>query len=402
MKINPITFPIAKHQTLLNKKYNNNSKVDAGYSAKNDLQSQNFYTPLSLANYNISMKGRIHYSPLSDLKCRSENFAVLRFDNIPCPDCGKTMLPRAKYNKIVNMLNNNIKPEDYLDYIGQYKNYMRPVEESVYEELTDLSKKINEKDISKLVLELREMKLPELEATQNKQLTKMKKLAKHLPDNEKNILMENIDLIEKEIDRNNPQTVFRRKIMIDRIGKIPIRNKRKYLKLQKLAKDFPTSSAMNAAWIVKYSGLDKYGNPYDSKTIATRFLLSSVPSADHILAYNIEHGHDDITNYMAMHSGCNGQKENKHMLTWLNEDRDNRIVNMKKYFLAVNELIKSKKINTPKYKDYVAFATHRIQNLTNNSVKLFPEEEFPLTDEQKKLLTIKPPQEIIDYNPTDN
>lgn len=390
MKIQRITFPLTQSKVFLaetTKKDTNNE-----FAKNNQYNTNNiFYYPLNFGN-----RRRNYSSTIPELQMKTENFHVCKFDNIPCPCCGKIMLPRTKYNNIAYKLDKYVKPEEYLDYLGQYTEYMRPVEESVYNQLQILSAKTGEKDIRTLLLNLRDIKLPELEKQQYKQLRKLKVFSKHLSENEKKLLDENIAKVEAEIDRKNTQAVFRRKVVIDRMSKIPIKNKKKYNKLQKLVKDFPTSGAMDAAWIVKYSGLDKNNQPWTSNTIAKRFLMNSIPNTDHILAYDIEQGHDDITNYMAMHNSCNGQKENKPFIEWINEDKDNRIKNMRKYFLGIQELIDNNKLNDIRYKDYVAFATQRIRNLSNNKIKVFEDGQFELTEQQKELLNRHYEKEITD------
>ena len=169
---------------------------------------------------------------------------------------------------------------------------------------------------------------------------------------------------------NNTTAPFRRKIIIDRISKIKIRNPKKYEKLQQIAKNFPTSSDMNSAWIVKYSGKNKQNVDWESYDIALRFLYSSVANTDHIIAYDIENNHDDISNYLSMHSACNSQKGNKPFLQWLNEDKKNRIKYLQDYFESVSEIISSKKIKKKKYKDYVANATQTIFEASKGQVKL--------------------------------
>lgn len=158
--------------------------------------------------------------------------------------------------------------------------------------------------------------------------------------------------------------------MIDRISKIKIRNPKKYAKLQNIAKSFPTSHDMNSAWIVKYSGKNKQGEDWTSRDIALRFLSSSVSTTDHILAYDIDCKHNDISNYMAMHAACNSAKGNKPFLQWLYEDKNNRIKYMQDYFDKCDELIKSKKITKKKYREYVAYATNTISDLSKGQVKL--------------------------------
>ena len=334
---------------------------------------------------NFTSRKRTANSTIPSLRLRSSNFLPNRFQDLPCCSCGKKMLTKKKYYEIKQELE-NIDPNKYLEYLGQYKEYMRPVEESVYNQLCELSKKEGETDLRTLIVSLRENELPELQKKQMKQVKKMNKFAKYLPLNEKKELLKKTLELENEIYKKNSIAPFRRKIMLDNICNIKISNKKKYEKLVKIAEGFPSSKDLSSAWIVKYSGSDKENKPWNSLDIAQRFLMSSVATTDHILAYTIDPNHNDITNYFGMHSGCNENKQNKTFMHWLHEDKENRIKYMKDYFLGVQNLIDSKKINKPMYKNYVAYATYRIYKLSKDTVKLFDDNEFPLTDDEKALI----------------
>ncbi len=380
MKIQRINFPIInnkvfnsrEHSALVSQNYNNNS--DSYKQISNC-----YYMPV-----NFTSK-RQYSSNIPKLKERPSKFLPCRFNDLTCPSCGKMMLTKNKFRQIADEMA-ELPPDEYLDYLGQYKKYMRPVEESVYDELTAISKENSEKDIRTLLIDLRDEKLPILQKTQKYQLDRMFEIAGSLPADEKELLEEKLHKLNNYIYRTNIMAPFSRKLMIDKISKINISDPVKYKKLQQAAKAFPTSSDMNSAWIVKYSGNNKYGEPWDSYTIGLRLLTSSIPNTDHILAYSIENNHDDITNYIAMHSGCNTQKEDKEFSKWLNEDKENRIKYLKDYFLGVQSLIDDRRLGKKKYRHYVAFATERIKMLTDGNVQIFPEGVFTLTEKEKKML----------------
>lgn len=326
-----------------------------------------FYYPLSFTG-KVRPERTVSTSR-HNLKEFSGDFVVSKLNDVPCPACGRPMMNRTLYQKIENGLS-RIEPDEYIDYIGKYQQYMRPVEESVYKEIKELSQQNGEKDIRKLVCQLRNEKLPLLQEIQKKQVKKMRRLAKTLPEAEKESLLANIQDIEKYIYKNNHEAPFRRKKMLEGISKIEISNPNKKKKLEQIANEFPVSSDMNSAWIVKYSGKNKQGLDWNSKDIAARFLFTSVANTDHILAYSIENNHDDISNYMSMHRGCNSKKSNKPFLQWLNEDKDNRIKYMQRYFDYVDKLIKEKTISKKKYRNYVAYATETVFEASKGQVRL--------------------------------
>lgn len=350
-----------------NKKQNNVKNTFISEPKKLKELSNVFYYPV-----NFSSKTPRIYSPGNrKLAEESGSFKISKLNGIPCPACGKKMMNLTNFQRIADELA-SVPPDKYLEYLGQYTEYMRPIEESVYKEISELSQKPNHsKDIRTLLVELRNTKLPILEKVQLRKINKMRSLARTLPDNEQKVLISKINNLCSLIRKNNPEAPFRRKIMLDRISKVNIKNPKKYAKLQQIAASFPTSSDMDSAWIVKYSGKNKYNEDWDSYSIALRFLSSSIANTDHIIAYDLEKNHDDISNYMSMHSACNSRKSNKPFLQWLNEDRNNRIQYMKNYFDVVNELIKNKKIKSKKYKNYVAYATETVFEASKGQVKLY-------------------------------
>lgn len=363
MKISPINFYI-NNMKLVHK--DSTSVPVEQHKQKQITQLSNvYYQPI---NFTAKEK-RTFESDKPKLKERSGDFTICKISDIPCPACGKKMLNRTKFEKIADDLA-QVPQEDYLYFLADYYDYMRPVEASVYREICQVSQKTDIKDIRELLVSLRDNKLPILQEAQMRQVNKMTSLAKSLPEDEKKALLAKIAKLKYEIRRKNTTAPFRRKIMLDRISKVKIKNPRKYEKLQRIAKNFPTSSDMNSAWIVKYSGKDKRGNDWDSYTIALRFLESSIANTDHIVAYGIDNNHDDISNYMAMHYACNGQKGSKPFLQWLFEDKENRIRYMTEYFEHVDELIRTKKLKKKKYKNYVAYATETIFEASKGEVNL--------------------------------
>ena len=366
MKIQPVTSFKSFYSNRANKPNSLSASITNTIESPINGLSSTYYLPVNFT----SSKRRTYSTDKKHIAEKSGDFAISKLCDIPCPSCGKKMLNQTKFNLIAKELA-ELQPDEYLDHLGKYTEYMRPVEESVYNELYKLSQKEgNSKDIRTLLVSLRNAKMPILQDAQMRQIKKMRSLAKTLPDDERTVLLNKIKSLQQIIRKNNTTAPFRRKIMIDRISKIKIRNPKKYEKLQKIAKNFPTSSDMNSAWIVKYSGKNKHNQDWASYDIALRFLSSSVANTDHIIAYDIENNHDDISNYLSMHSACNAQKGNKPFLQWLYEDKDNRIKYLQDYFETVDNIIQKKRISKKKYRNYVAYATQTIFEASKGQVKL--------------------------------
>ncbi len=364
MKINPVINSIGFYKNSYVKPQVVQNPISNPQTAQIKELSNVFYYPLSFTGTERKVSTSRH-----NLKEYSGDFLVSKFNDVPCPACGQKMMNKTLFHKIKNDLS-ELPPEEQLDYMGQYTDYMRPVEKSVYYELLRMADFSGEKDIRSLVCKLRDAKLPQLQEIQKRQVQKIKALANSLPSEEKELLLKKAKGIQSHIYKNNEEAPFRRKIMLEDISKINLSNPHKTKKLQQLASEFPVSSDMNSAWIVKYSGKNKHGEAWSSDEIASRLVSTSVANTDHILAYDIENNHDDISNYMSMHSGCNSKKGNKPFLQWLCEDKENRIKYMQSYFEHVDKLIKDKKIRKKKYRNYVAYATETIFEVSKGQVKI--------------------------------
>ncbi len=387
---------------------NRSRQIPVNPAHAQNLKHSQFSNEISNVYYypiNFKSEPRTYSSDNKKLQSKTYDFKICRIPDVPCPACGKKIMTKSQFDKFAYDLANT-QPDDFLDFLGNYTEYMRPVEESVYYELKALSAKMaaqgktvssaklaskgenalsakmeapseDFKDLRTLVVKLRDEKLTILQKTQRRILKKMIALAKTLPANEQATLMAKINSV-KEIMNQKLNSPFRRKILIEDIKQIKISNPKKYNRLQNLARSFPTSTDMNSAWIVKYSGKDKHGEDWTSYDIALRLLQVSTASTDHILAYDIENNHDDISNYFSMHSGCNNVKANKPFMQWFNEDKEGRLKYLKDYFNFCDELIKTKRIKRRKYRQYVAAATQTICDITQGQVDLRPslEQEF--------------------------
>lgn len=329
--------------------------------------------PLPTPDYRIytipSKDDRVYTSKNEKFLEIPSRFKIGKMDNIPCPACGKKMLPMDKYLQISKELD-KADSQQYLDILQKYSDYMRPVEYSVLKDIQKISDKTGEKDVRKLMESLRDTKLPLLQKIQRQKIKQMSKIAGTLPEAEKKVLISELQKLSQMIRAKNSEAPVRRKLMIEQIQNIPISNKEKYNKIQNIAQSFPRSFDMNSSWIVKYSGNDKNGQPYESKEIALRMLSSSVPNTDHIIPRDIELNRDEIPNYMSMHSSCNSQKANKPFMQWYNEDKKTREASIKAYFSKVQALIEDGKIKDERYDNYVELATGVISEASEGKVNI--------------------------------
>ncbi|MBQ8887773.1 MAG: hypothetical protein IJY61_08750 [Candidatus Gastranaerophilales bacterium] len=349
-----------------------NVHSDNNVSMRNNKQIEflpnNYYSPISFCS---KQRTRVYSSQYPELFEHPGDFQLAKIDGIPCPACGKKMMTRQKFEEFKQRLDET-NPNQYLYLLGEYQDYMRPIEASVYQELLALSSTAETTDIRELLVTLRQTKLPQLQSIQRRKLIQMKKIARTLPSEERAALSMKLTELGKQIKRKNEEAPFRRKKMLQEIKNVKISNPYKYEKLQNLAKAFPTSKDTNSAWIIKYSGKNKHNQDWESKDIAERMLYSSVPNIDHIIPYGTERGHDDISNYLSMHSGCNCIKGSKPFVQWYNEMPDVRNKSLNAYFDRAEELISQGAIKDDKYEKYVAYATETIRDVTKGQVSLRP------------------------------
>ena len=363
MRIQPVSFQYNNWAIGKSVKSNSYNQVRDFKSAE---LSNVFYYPVNFT----SRKKRTHETTKPHLAEKSGNFLLSKISDIPCPACGKLLSSPKEYEKFRKELA-KIPSDEYLEFLGNYTQYMRPVEEQVYHELCNLSESLGDiegaKDIRTLVVMLRDEKLPVLQEIQLKLINKMKALAHTLPENEKKVLLAKVDSLKSIIKNKKTMAPFRRKIMLDEISQIEIKNPHKYDKLQKIAKKFPTSTDMAVAWFVKYSGKNKKGEDWDSYTIATRLL--SYSNTDHFIPYSEDNKRNDIGNYLPMHEACNVEKSNYNPNYWLSR-KPERIKYLQTFFDYCNMLIKTRRISKKKYRKYVAYATENIAEATKGQVIL--------------------------------
>ncbi|MDD3238342.1 MAG: hypothetical protein PHV37_09640 [Candidatus Gastranaerophilales bacterium] len=293
-------------------------------------------------------------------------FEVCNIDKLTCPSCGKPMLPRPEYEILKERLA-AAKPQDYIGIVSEYEPYMLSVEANVFNMVKKVADKEPKKPLDRIIKDLRAEKLPELQNIQMEKLNRMWAATTSLPKNERGNVQATLAQAQQKIQNTKSKKHFKRKDFIEDVANMKIRDGNVKKQMLKIANGFPTSSEAECAWIAKYSGPDAKGKARSSKEIAERFLLHSFTNTDHMLAQDLG-GKDIIPNYIAMHSGCNGEKTNKTFIQWFKEDPENRLQYMNKYFDEVQEALDSGDIDDSRYVDYATEAPETIYKITNGEV----------------------------------
>ena len=318
-----------------------------------------------------SRKKRLYSSCIAGKYEKPSKFRIARIPNLTCPACGQKIMTRHGYTTFLNNIR-NAKEEDYLGIIEQYKDYMCPTELEVFNSIKEQADRIIKEGgtphITEIVKDLRQIKLPELEKIQLDKVEDMRDAIQTLPGAEKRKLNEKFDTLTEIIVGLNKKAPFRRKTLIEWIENYKISDNYVKMELLDIAESFPSSSESACAWIVKNSGKDKQGNDRSALELAEKLVSIASTSTDHVLARNIELNHDDITNYMAMHKGCNSEKTDKSFMEWYNENPHERHIYIRNYLRDVKSAFDNGRIKDKKYKDYIKDCVLNIYKLSKGNV----------------------------------
>ncbi|MBR6164028.1 hypothetical protein IKQ26_09120 [bacterium] len=330
-------------------------------------------------------KKRQYSSVLAGKYEKPSKFRIARIPNLTCPACGQKIMTRHGYTTFLDKIR-KAKEEDYLTILDEYKEYMCPTELEVFDSIKEHADRIVKEGgtphITEIVKDLRQIKLPELEKIQLDKVEDMRDAIQTLPGAEKRRLNEKFNTLTEIIVGLNKKAPFRRKTLIEWVEKCKISDDYVKTELLDIAYSFPSSSESACAWIVKNSGKDKQGNDRSALELAEKLVSIASTSTDHVLARNIELNHDDITNYMAMHKGCNSEKTDKSFMEWYNESPHERHIFIRNYLKDVKEALDKGKIKDKKYKDYIKDCVLNIYKLSKGNVD-YREEFCPETIKDK-------------------
>lgn len=340
-------------------------------------------------NPSVSFEGRKKRTYSSELPHKYEKpskFKIARIPNLTCPACGQKIITRHGYTSFLNKIR-TAEEKDYLTILEEYKDYMCPTELEVFNSIKEQADRITQKGgvphITEIVKDLRQIKLPELEKIQLDKVEDMRDALETLPPAEKRKLNKKFDTLTEIIVGLNKKAPFRRKTLIEWVNNCKISDNYVKNELLAIAESFPSSTESACAWIVKNSGKDKQGNDRSPLELAEKLVGIASTSTDHVLARNIELNHDDITNYMAMHKGCNSEKTDKSFMEWYNENPHERHIYIRNYLRDVKDAFDKGKIKDKKYKDYIKDCVLNIYNLSKGNVD-FRKEFCPEVLEEEK------------------
>ncbi len=278
-----------------------------------------FLKPLKYDCVSFSAKIPLITEPtLEDLINKTPEEEVLKANilrlakyDIPCPVCGHLMLDAEKFNAFENKVLSTTDTEKLLQYIGENRKYLHPVEAKVFNMLKTLHKESPDKSI----YELLKSKLPEAEGNlireQSKVFTEIGILSRDLPPQKRDLIQGLIKDSYSRIWDTRETSRFSRKVFIDKLKSIfsagevkqnalsavqyeifnlttpTLIEKTKYndkeYEIIEQAVKLPKAQNNVNAFIVKYAKKN-YGEADPSQKIAIRLLSSSLATIEHIKA----------------------------------------------------------------------------------------------------------------------
>lgn len=270
---------------------------------------------------------------------------------LPCPYCGKEMIPPRIFDSLDNISQENYTKEA-INLIKYFEHALFPVEKEVFGEV----QKVHSTSPKFSFQEIMGVLLPEhsdrLKKEQIAVFNDVEDLSKGLSFLKRQKIAQIVkDAKNKIFDDENSLAPFKRKEYVKKITSLqggPTEKKALAL-MQKRILELPSSENSVSAFIVKYAPKDSQAPERSNKEIADRLINRSVMNVEHLKtqsSYRNEGnlaGMNDIQNLAMTHSFCNGARG----------DTD-----LRKYVMSHRYIIK----NAQKHIDYV------IEKINNNTL----------------------------------
>lgn len=305
---------------------------------------------LSSSNYHkdtVSFQGKIPslVTPtMEDLINRTKAVDILRFNilrlakhKIPCPCCGHIMLDIDTYKAFEADIQKTTNPQDILIKIGKLKEYLHPVEMSVYKMMK--AKLFEHPNMS--LHEVLKEKLPRSEKKlifqQSKTLVSLGVMSKELPAEKGNVIGQLIGETFQRLFDTGSTSRFSRKVflkkleyMLKDVDNIKLKNK-----MISEAANLPTAYNDADAFIVKYAKRDYKGKNPDQK-IACRMLANSLATVEHIRPQ--KKGGGITPENLALECACDNNRRNHDSVIEQVLENPSMIINYSLYMNRLSEL----------------------------------------------------------------
>ncbi len=268
------------------------------------------------------------------------NLHSLKFQDMPCPCCGSTMIPAKEFMRIFieNKGNIPIKAKEVVEFLEPYKDKLHKIERACFNIIENVSKKNPDKNVQQILNELQKDSLQKLNISQFTVFNRIENLCKGLPKNEINDLKKYLKEARITVTNKNGKvtTSFKRKDFIKNIQKYSekISYARIREEINEASLDLSSSRNDLNAFIVKYSKREP------QETI-TRLVSSASSTIEHIIPKSPiegENGTDSMKNLILECKDCNNEKGNIPLNEWIKEHPE-MIVNVQNYFNYLIEIV---------------------------------------------------------------
>lgn len=340
----------------------NKLKESALYSTPRN--ADNYPVQLSPANFpNISFRG---HCGINDAQ-----FLIGCNSYLKCAYSRKPMLHPVDAKGIFQKLQKKPNAESAVRYLSQYKNFMHPIEEAVFD-LFNESEGKNKRDFKNI---LREHRDDALERLQQKQIEILISTDEFINAMSPRVSKEAGEIRDRAIDKMYDNT-FGRKIPLDMLKKIKASGEDLDLVdwVYRVWYNLPSSSKDFDAFVVQYS-------KRSHNEIAHRILSSSVATIEHIRPQS-RNGQDMLGNYLLVSSDYNSIRQSMRLDRYIQLTNDVDIVsNLQKY---LDDIIRSINNKRPMFlhrtyypeaiKDTIAKETFNTVVLNTNALRLSPKQ----------------------------
>ena len=338
--------------------YNNLNKYNS-YSRNHIIVENKFSS-------NLSNERNLHhvlykpYIPSFGLKSAARFIATHVF-NIPCPCCGRIMLPRVVLDNDLTEKVLSGSGKIAINALSKFEKSMHKIEKLCFRKLKAFSKLQPEKSLQEMLEVLRPKSIERLISSQLSILDIIVKQGEGLSPSSKEKLMEILERSRKVIIEDNPEGSFKRKKFIDNITRliqnIPEEDKPLGESILNAAFKLSTSKDDLDAFIIKYSGFvsriiegEEVKIHRSSLEIGQRLVYPSVATFEHIKPKS-NGGSSETANGLAECFKCNNTRGNIPFDDWIRLHPEMEI-NLRRYMDVIIRLIRKNPIMKKNYPEY--------------------------------------------------
>ena len=261
---------------------------------------------------------------------------------VPCPCCGRIMLDIDSFNNFKKAIEPLHNPRDILQQIGQYSQYLHPVEKNIFKMLV-------KENQQKPKMSLHEIILSKLHTAERDLITEQAKIFVNIGLLSRELAPEDCEKVNKllkktyaQIFDKEPTSKFSRKIFISELeGLLNNTDKRLRKIIVESAIQLPTAYNNKDAFIVKYAKKN-YKKQTPDKAIAIRLLSNSTVTIEHINPHKLK-GSNSPKN-LAIECACDNNKRRHDSLAEQIKNNPQMPQNYQRYMKRLSELVEEGKL----------------------------------------------------------